>query len=60
MKPPVRSIPSIKVPDPESYKNSQIARQIDYTKLNHDRPQTEASNSSKMSSYLAPNALDGT
>ena len=57
---PMRSIPAIKVADPESQKNSQLGRQYDYNKLNHDRPQTEASNTSKMSSYLSPNALDGT
>jgi hypothetical protein len=30
----------IKVSEPQSYQNSQVKPQIDYSKLNNDRPRT--------------------
>lgn len=55
-----RSIPTMKIPQ-NSHNNSLVMeKKFDYSRLNNDRPQTQSSQTSKMSSYLSPNALDGT
>ena len=58
----MRSVPAIKVAEPESNRGSE-AKKFDYSRLNHDRPLTVVSNTSQtsaQSSYLQPNALNGT
>lgn len=62
VKSPIRSVPTLKVAEPESHKVREV-KKFNYSRLNQDRPLTVASGASEtsvMSSYLPPSALKGT